>query len=216
MLLNTCSRNKRRKNCEESRWRCQSALVRPLTMPCLIDAKISLVPKHQLIVPSTLLALATNIQRYKATKIHTLTPMTYELFFSKMAILSCNWPNSNPRLLSVQYLEDKVTCMKWKLYYSTVHGQIHLAAQFINWVLWHFQNVSWKARFLVLKGQNMTHTPWNSKTESQRSEPNWLLKYLTGPNSCAKFQPNRLTTTFGPWNTFSDNDTQRRSKCSQR
>ena len=36
-------------------------------MPCLIDAKISLVPKYQLIVPSTLLALATNIRRYKAT-----------------------------------------------------------------------------------------------------------------------------------------------------
>ena len=83
MLLNTCSRNKKRKNCEESRWRCQSALVRPLTMPCLIDAKISLVSQHQLIVPLTLLALATNIRRHKATKIHTLTPMTYELFFSK-------------------------------------------------------------------------------------------------------------------------------------
>ena len=62
-----------------------------------VDSKISLVPKHQLIVPSTLLALATNIrtykvtkiqsykvtkiQSYKATKIHTLTPLTYELFF---------------------------------------------------------------------------------------------------------------------------------------
>ena len=49
--------------------------------------------------------------------------------------------------------------------------------------------------------------PWNSKTKSQRSEPNWLLKYLIAPNVCAEFQPNRLTTTFGPWNTFSDNDT---------
>ena len=38
-------------------WRC-----------CLIDAKISLVPKHQLIVPSTLLAPPTNIWTYKATK----------------------------------------------------------------------------------------------------------------------------------------------------
>ena len=38
-------------------WRC-----------CLIDAKISLVPKHQVIVPSTLLARATNIWTYKATK----------------------------------------------------------------------------------------------------------------------------------------------------
>ena len=41
MLLNTCSHNKRRKNCEESRWRSQSALVRLLAMACLIDAKIS-------------------------------------------------------------------------------------------------------------------------------------------------------------------------------
>ena len=35
MLPNTCTRNKRRKNCEESRWRSQSALVRPLAMPYL-------------------------------------------------------------------------------------------------------------------------------------------------------------------------------------
>ena len=36
MLPNTWTRNKRRKNCEGSRWRSQSALVRPLPMPCLI------------------------------------------------------------------------------------------------------------------------------------------------------------------------------------
>ena len=75
IILNTCSRNKRRKNCEELRWRSQSALVRPLAMPCLIDVKISLVPNHRLIVPSTLLALATNIRGYKTTKIHTLKPL---------------------------------------------------------------------------------------------------------------------------------------------
>ena len=46
-----------------------------------IDAKISLVLKHQLIVPSTLLPLATNIPTYKATKIHTPTPLINELFF---------------------------------------------------------------------------------------------------------------------------------------
>ena len=80
-LLNTCSCNKRWKNCEESIWQSQSALVWPSTMPCLIDAKISLVPKHQLIVPSTLLAPATNFRTYKATKIDTLTPLTYGLFF---------------------------------------------------------------------------------------------------------------------------------------
>ena len=32
MLLNACSRNKRRKNCEESNWRSQSAFVRPLAI----------------------------------------------------------------------------------------------------------------------------------------------------------------------------------------
>ena len=49
--------------------------------------------------------------------------------------------------------------------------------------------------------------PCNSKTKSQRSEPKWLSKYLITPKFCVKFQPNRLTTTFGPWNTFSDNET---------
>ena len=57
-----------------------------------------MVPKHQLIVPSTLLAFATNIrtyqdtkiQRYKATKIHTLTPLTYELFFEIAQKWSCS------------------------------------------------------------------------------------------------------------------------------
>ena len=57
---------------------------------------------------------------------------------------------------------------------------------------------------LVLKRQKL-RPPCNSKTKSKRSEPKWLLKYLIIPNFCAKFQPNRLTTTFGPWNTFSDN-----------
>ena len=53
----------------------------------MLDAKISLVPKHQLIVPSTLLAPATEIrthkptktQKHKAAKIHTFKPLTYEI-----------------------------------------------------------------------------------------------------------------------------------------
>ena len=49
-------------------------------MSCL-DAKISLAPKHKLIVHSTLLAPATHIQTDKATMIHMLRPLTYELFF---------------------------------------------------------------------------------------------------------------------------------------
>ena len=57
--------------------------------PCLtlsnviLDAKISLIPKHQLIVPSTLLAPATHIRTHKGTKIHKLKLLTYALFFSK-------------------------------------------------------------------------------------------------------------------------------------
>ena len=80
MLLNTFSCNKRRKNCDGSKWWSQSSLVWPLAMPCL-DAKISLVPKHQFIVPSTLLAPATEIRTHKAIKVHTLRQLPYELFF---------------------------------------------------------------------------------------------------------------------------------------
>ena len=50
----------------------------------MLDAKMSLVPTHQLIVSSTLLAPSTEIgthkarktPRYKATKIRTLKPLT--------------------------------------------------------------------------------------------------------------------------------------------
>ena len=74
------------------------------------------------------------------------------------------WPNSSSRLVSVQYLEEKVTRMNWKLYYSRVHGQIHLAAQFTNGVLLHFTNLPWKTGVLVLKGQKMRpHAPETPK-----------------------------------------------------
>ena len=43
----------------------------------MLDAKISLVPMHQLIVPSTLLAPATEIRTHKST----LKPLTYKPFF---------------------------------------------------------------------------------------------------------------------------------------
>ena len=57
-------------------------------MSCL-DAKISLVPKHQLIVPPTLLAPATHISTDKATKIHTLSLLRYELFFQNSSKKKC-------------------------------------------------------------------------------------------------------------------------------
>ena len=88
-----------------------------------------------------------------------------------------------------------------KLKDPSVHSQIHLVAQFTNVFLWHFSTALQKAGFLEQKGQKMRPPPpRNSKTKShcQRSELKWLLKYLITPNFCAKFQPNRLTTTLGP------------------
>ena len=48
----------------------------------MLDAKISLVPAHQLTVPSTLLPPATNIRTHKATKqvSPTLSPQSPSLF----------------------------------------------------------------------------------------------------------------------------------------
>ena len=54
-----------------------------------------------------------------------------------------------------------------------------------------------KLDFWCSKGKQWD-TPWNSKTKCQRIEPKWLLKYLIAHSLCAKFQPNRLTTSFGP------------------
>ena len=82
MPLNTFSSNKRWKNCEQSRWPSQSALVWPLAVSSL-DALISLTPKHKLIVSSTLLASATHIQTDRDTTIHNYaqtTDINYELF----------------------------------------------------------------------------------------------------------------------------------------
>ena len=57
--------------------------------------------------------------------------------------------------------------------------------------------------FLCSKGKKWgPPPPCNSKTESQRSQPNWRLKYLMATNFCAKFQPNRLTTSFWPLEHF--------------
>ena len=55
-----------------------------------------------------------------------------------------------------------------------------------GWIL-----VAWRAE------NEPSPFPWKSKTKSQRSNPKWHLQYLITPTFCAKFQPNRLTTTFG-------------------
>ena len=94
-----------------------------------------------------------------------------------MAILSCNWPNSNPRLFSVQYLEDKVTCMKWKLYYSTVHDQIHLAAQFINGFYGTFKMSPGRLDFWCLKGKTWHPPPPPLKLQNWKSEKSAKLAF---------------------------------------
>ena len=71
MLPNTCTRNKRRKNCEGSRWRSQSALVRPLPMPCLNRCQDLI--GSQVLTHSTFNLIGScnkhpNIQSHKDTK----------------------------------------------------------------------------------------------------------------------------------------------------
>ena len=71
MLLNTCSCNKKRKNCEESRWRFQSALVRPLAMSCLNrcqDPIGSYASNHSTFNLIGSCAKHPNIQSHKDTK----------------------------------------------------------------------------------------------------------------------------------------------------
>ena len=64
---------------------CPSLTLSPVNV--MLDAKISLVPMHQLIVPSTLLAPATQIRTRKVTKLHILKPLTYCMsYFFKIAL----------------------------------------------------------------------------------------------------------------------------------
>ena len=63
-----------------------------------VDAKISMVPKHQLMVPLTLLAPGTHIRTEKATKIHTLRPLTYELCFQNS---STTLPRRSPAIYTL-------------------------------------------------------------------------------------------------------------------
>ena len=67
MLLNTFSGDKRRESCEKTKLAVSKCpcLTFSAAMSCL-DAKIALVPQHQLIVPLTLLAPATHVRTDKA------------------------------------------------------------------------------------------------------------------------------------------------------
>ena len=92
--------------------------------PCLtlssiyqqLDTKIWLVLLHQLILPSTLLAPATNIQKYKATKMQMLKPLTYELFFQNGSKIC------NSKIIRMYYmLNHGIRCMS-----STVNHLFHI------------------------------------------------------------------------------------------
>ena len=112
----------------------------------------------------------------------------------------------------MQYLEDKVSRINGELYYNRVHEQIHLATKFTSRVPlegWIFgaQRAKTSSPPPPRNSKGKSQRSELSKGKSQRSELKWFWKYLMTPNFCAQFQPNLLTTTFGAWNTFSDNDT---------
>ena len=134
--------------------------------------------------------------------------------FLKMAILGCNFNINFDQTLAPG--SSLCNTLRTKLHTWT---ESSIIVEFMVRFTWQhnlpvgsyhtFKMAPGRLDFWCSKGKNET-LPGNSKTKSQRSEPKWLLKYLITPDFCAKFQPNRLTKTFGPWNTFSDNDTFKR------
>ena len=77
-----------------------------------------------------------------------------------------------------------------------VHGQIHLAAQFTNGILWHFKIGPWKTGFLVLKGQKM-------KDREVGQSGFWSIS--SHPTSVPGFS--QVVRFQIVWNTISDSDT---------
>ena len=133
------------------------------------------------------------------------------LKFWKMAILSCNFNINFGQTLAPG--SSLCNTLRTKLHAWT---ESSIIVEFMVKFIWQhnlpvgsyhtFKMPPGRLDFWCSKGKKWD-PPCNSKTKSQRSEPKWLLKYLITPKFCVQFQPNRLTTTFGPWNTFSDNDT---------
>ena len=60
--------------------------------------------------------------------------------------------------------------MKCKLYYSSVHGKIHLEVQITNWTLLHFLNVPWKAGFFGAQ---------RAKHETSRQTPKLKVRQMS-------------------------------------
>jgi len=61
-----------------------------------------------------------------------------------------------------------------------------LEAQFSNWVLWHFQNVPWKAVFFVLKEQKM-RPPETPKLKVREVSQIGFLNISLHPTSVPSF-----------------------------
>ena len=124
--------------------------------------------------------------------------------FWKMAILGCNFNINFDQTLAPG--SSLCNTLRTKLHAWT---ESSIIVEFMVKFIWQhnlpvgsyhtFKMPPGRLDFWCSKGKKWD-PPCNSKTKSQRSEPKWLLKYLITPNFCAKFQPNRLTTTFGPWN----------------
>ena len=130
-----------------------------------------------------------------------------------MAILGCNFDINFGQTLALgsslsntlgtklhAWTESSILLSPWSYSFgSTIYRWIFMAPLKCvpgGWILG-----AWRAE------NEPSPFSWKSKTKSQRSNPKWLLQYLTTPTFCAKLQPNRLTTTFGFRKTFSDSDT---------
>ena len=108
-------------------------------MSCL-DAKISLAPKHKLIVPSTLLAPATHIQTDKATVIHMLRPLTYELFFQN------SWKTNVYPTIQIYY---KIQYSLWSAIWFLQQNTVLLNMQYST--LWMpFSVMRWSKTYKLL------------------------------------------------------------------
>ena len=123
-----------------------------------------------------------------------------------MVILGCNSNiNFDQTLAQGSSLCNtfKVTCTKWKHYYSRVHGQIHLAAQLglTTGVLSHFQNAPWKAGFLVLKGQKIRPPPpppVTPKLKVSEVSQSGFWTISSHPTSVPSFSQNGWPQIFAP------------------
>ena len=133
--------------------------------------------------------------------------LNFEKWLFWVVILTSIWPNSSPRLLSA---------IHWTKLQTLTESSI-IVELMVKFIWQHnlpvgscstFKMRSGRLDFWCSRAKNEIPPPpsCNSETKSQRSESKWRLKYLITPNFFAKFQRNRLTTTFDPWNTFSDND----------